>query len=304
MKKFFALLLALVMVFSLAACGSGNTGSDDSRNDDISSENAEIKETDAPSGSDGEAVVEFPVGVDHVVLSNEDFLVTLTGTEMDGGNCIVRIYIENYTDSTAVFSLTNVSVNGLMFDPFWADDVTGGAKSNGEIIFLTEDLALSGVDAITNMAFTLYIYDDETWEDLYIVDDVYYPMGEDAAVYQSHELSDTDVVLLDNEYCTFILLGEDPDNFWGYGLNIYMENKTDSTLMFSANDVVVNGYDCDPFWASIVSPGKGCYTTISWFDTDLEDNGITDVETISMMLNVYDYDTWEDFVLENITIEP
>ena len=67
----------------------------------------------------------------------------------------------------------------------------------------------------------------------------------------------TELTLVDDENCTVIIKGYDGDALLGYGVNVYLENKTDKELVFSLGEVSVNGYMCDPFWAATVSAGKG-----------------------------------------------
>lgn len=115
-----------------------------------------------------------------------------------------------------------------------------------------------------------------------------------------------EVVLVDDENCTFKITSIDEDNLWGYTLNVYLENKTDLELMFSLDEVSVNGYMCDPFWATTVSGGKKANDGISFSESDFEKNGITDVTDITFTLNVYDSNDWSaDYMIsESFTVNP
>ena len=115
-----------------------------------------------------------------------------------------------------------------------------------------------------------------------------------------------ELTLVDDENCTVIIKGYDADALLGYGVNVYLENKTDKELMFSVGEVSVNGYMCDPFWAATVSAGKKANEQIIFFESDLEANGIEIVEEITFTLNVYDSDDWlaEYLVKEVFTVNP
>ena len=115
-----------------------------------------------------------------------------------------------------------------------------------------------------------------------------------------------EVTLVDEENCTVIIKGYDEDALLGYGVNVYLENKTDKELMFSLGEVSVNGYMCDPFWARTVSAGKKANEQITFLESDLEANGIEKVEEISFTLNVYDSGDWlsEYLVKEVFTVNP
>lgn len=108
-------------------------------------------------------------------------------------------------------------------------------------------------------------------------------------------------VLADNEDVTFTVTGVDAENIWGYTLNVFIENKTDKTLMFSVDSVSVNGFMCDPFWACEVAPGMKANEEISFSESDFEKNGIETVTEITFTLRVYDSNDWTDSDILNKT---
>lgn len=120
---------------------------------------------------------------------------------------------------------------------------------------------------------------------------------EDSAAADILNISDP-IVVVDNEYITFTVKSVVYDEFWEtYGLKVFMENKTDKTVMFSWDEVSVNGYMCDPFWASEVAAGKKENTEISWYLTSFEENDIdyTQITDIEFKLSAYstNEETWD-----------
>ena len=102
------------------------------------------------------------------------------------------------------------------------------------------------------------------------------------------------ITVVDNEFVTFTVKSIVYDEFWGtYGLKVFLENKTEVPVTFAWNEVSVNGYMCDPFWASEVAAGKKENTTITWWVTSFEENDIdyTKIETIEFVLDAYYIDT-------------
>ena len=116
----------------------------------------------------------------------------------------------------------------------------------------------------------------------------------------------TEITLVDNETCTVIIKGIDEENLFGYALNVFLENKTDKELMFSLDKVSVNGFMCDPFWASTVSAGKKSNDQITFMDSDFETNGIEEVTEITFTLKVYENGDWlaGNLVEETFTVNP
>ena len=118
--------------------------------------------------------------------------------------------------------------------------------------------------------------------------------------------SSKEVVLAENENITVKVTGTETDPVWGYTVKVFLENKTDKDLMFSVDDVSVNGYMCDPFWASSVAPGKKANEKISFSEKSFLENGIETVEEIALTLRVYDSsDFTADLVFkETFTVKP
>lgn len=109
----------------------------------------------------------------------------------------------------------------------------------------------------------------------------------------SAEIQFEEIVVVDNEVCTIKVTGIEPDDFWGYAVNVYLENKSaDKTYMFSTESAALNGIDSDPIWAEEVAPGKKANETINWYDTTLTECGIADVTDIEISFRVYDSNDW------------
>ena len=95
-------------------------------------------------------------------------------------------------------------------------------------------------------------------------------------------------VLVEDENITVKVTGTQEDSLWGYTVKVYLENNTDKELMFSVDDVSVNGFMCDPFWASTVSAGKKANEKITFSEAAFAEDGIEAVEEITFTLHVYD----------------
>lgn len=123
---------------------------------------------------------------------------------------------------------------------------------------------------------------------------------------ESQTLEFEELVLVDDENCIVKITAMDADSIWGYEMNVYLENKTDMELMFTVDDVSVNGFMCDPFWAASVAAGKKANEQIRFLADDFEQNGIETVTEITFTLRVYDNDDLlsDDIVSETFTVNP
>lgn len=152
------------------------------------------------------------------------------------------------------------------------------------------------------------MYDSNDWtEDAVAKETIHiYPYGEDKAVNFVREAQASDNVIIDNDYVTVIVTGYEEVEIWGYTVNLFLLNKTDKNVMFSVDEASVNGFMSDPFYATSVLAGKCAFSSMAWSDGILEENNITEVETIEFKFRAYDEDNWlgDDFANEIITLNP
>lgn len=300
-KKFIAAVLAIMFTFSIAGCSSDTSA-------ETSIDNGSQTTTAPPSSSASEQLEQYKFQ-EIILVDNENLMFKVTDVVNDTvWGYSLKVQIENRTDKDLMFSLNDVSVNGFMYDPFFAVTVTSGMKANKDISFGTDGFEEIGIQDVTDIQFELRVYDSNDWSSDPLIEDIFtiYPKGEDAAKEYPRENQESDIVLFDNENCTMIVTGFDPDSIWGFSVKVYLVNKTDDTLMFSVGDAAVNGFMCNPYFAVTVAPGKQCITNISWTKSALAENKITQVESLSLPIRVYDAEDWseEDLVNETFTVTP
>lgn len=314
MKKIAILLLVFVMLFSFTACGEVTTSKDDGTNGNntTSATNNDEQITSLQSETTkGDEKVENKITFTEIVaIENEECTIKITG--IDSYNIwgyTIKALLENKSaDKTYMFSVKSAAINGVQCDPFFAAEVAAGKKSNEEISFSSDKLEKNGITEYTDIELTFRVYDSNDWS----ADDVaketihIYPYGEDKAVKFVREAQLSDNVIIDNDNVTVIVTGYEQDDIFGYTVNLFLQNKTDKNIMFSVNEASVNGFMADPFYATPVSAGKCAFSSMAWSDTTLEENGITEVETIEFKLRAYDEDDWsrDDFANETITLNP
>ncbi len=292
MKRIIALLLAVIMVFALCACGGND-------NENTASDSKAKTDTE----KDVEEEFEFkPL----VLVDNEYCKFTVKSAEESGGMFVLKVELENKSDVNEMFGVDNAAVNGWLSDPFWAETVAAGMKANSEIEWNMDVLEEYGIKEVSAISFVLSVYDDDDWSVDNFVEEEFavYPTGNEKFKPEIRKTQSGDTVLVDTDDFCAVLTSVDPDGFWGYTLNLYVYNKTDKELMFSADDVSVNDYMCDPCWCISVPAGMQTINGISWFEDDFEENGITDVEKITMTFTAYDNNNWDDIYAEEIVINP
>lgn len=205
----------------------------------------------------------------------------------------MKVYLENKTDKLLMYSIDGCVINGVMNDPFWAKEMMAGSKANTEISWFDTNGNIEEV-GITRLDFTFKVYDSEDWMADALLNQSYtiYPQGEENVVMSEFVPEADDIVLFDNDEAMMIVTGFREDELWGYTVDAFIKNKTESKLMFSVDNATVNGFMCDPFWASEVAANASAYVGISWLKEDFEMNEITNVEEIVLAVTVNDSEDW------------
>ena len=332
MKKITAFLLALLMVCALISCSvqtppadSGETPSqgqnDENQNDNNDSNNTSNTDNNTDSNTDSntdnntdsntnnEEKTEFSFEA-VTVVDNSECTIKITKVNYDGWmGFSLKANLENKSaEKTYMFSVESAAINGVECIPIFATEVAAGKKANGDIYFADDELEENGVGDYTDVELTFRVYDSNDWlaEEVAIQTVHIYPLGENKAVKYHREPKTTDKVIIDNEHLTVTVIGYEKDDILGYSAKLYLVNKSDKNIMFSADEVSVNGYMIDPFFATSVLAGKCAFASITWFESALEENEISNVEEIEFKLRAYDNDNWfgDDFANVPVVLNP
>lgn len=316
MKKILSLFLALALLLGLTACKSSSDSPD-------SGTSAPPQESSVQTGSaaDGEETPEpddggtaddgqMPEFEGITVVDNDECLIQIT--EIDPDNTLgygLKTTLENKSaEKTYMFSVVTASIDGVVCDPVFASQVAPGKKANEEITFSTSTLEKNGLTRFTDIELGICVYDTNNWMAGNIVEEIVhvYPYGEKHAGVFVRQPQSGDNIIVDNDIVSVIVTGYEEDSIWGYTANLFILNKSERNIMVSADNASVNGYMADPFYSRLVPAGKCAFSSMSWSDSTLEENGITAVEEIEFTLLVYDNGDWlaDALVDETVTLRP
>ena len=238
------------------------------------------------------------------VVDNDYMTMKFTDLDVNGSwGYTLKVNIENKSDNDLLIGMNNASIDGVMCDPFWATSVAVGKKMNGDISWPKTLLEKNGLSGINNLAFTLNVSDNNTWDSIFEEE---CSLTIDSSVPAPNEVTYpnfNEQVIVDNDQLIFKLINIDPQGDMGYTLRVYIENKTNSLVLISWDEVSVNGYMCDPFWATTVSPNCRAYADISWGKSQFDENGITDVSEIEFNLRMSSYSSMDTLHSDTYTIE-
>lgn len=305
MKRLLGLILSLTLLLNLAACGEKTEPTDAATEATLGQ--TEAPATDAPTEAPTEPVDYSAES--RTLMDDENGVFTITGfQDNEHLGLEMHVYCENKTDRTMIFSLDGVSVCGVMYDPFWAEEVAAGKKGNFVVYFDTFELEELGIPSVDEISFRLSVIDSENWMDEPFLDETFtvYPTGltAETVTYPEYRHKNGETVIVDNDQLLFIVekVADSGDDF--YTLNCYIANRTGSDLLVSWDGVSVNGFMVDPYWAAAVGAGKQLYAEISFLTSDLMAQGIENVTDIEFTLSAVDYDSFETVLEETCSFQP
>lgn len=315
MKKVKNLLAFMVCISTCTALFTGCIPSDSSSSDkeivDVStSEDSQVsgdfsKDEDNSSKKDESSEdTKKDVTITESVIVNQDGIV-ITAKKLDEGflGTELTILIENNTDKDLTFQVRDASVNGFMVDTMISEDVAAGKKSNTEITFSDEKLKACGVDTLADIEFSFCIFTSDDWKTY--LDTAPIEIETSAASDYKQQIDDSGTVLYDNKGIKIIgkNLSTD-DSIFGPGLVLYIENNSNQNITVQSRDTSVNGFMVSTVLSEDVLIGKKSITSLTFMESSLEENDITDIETVETSFHVVDADNWRAIVdTDPITIE-
>ncbi|MGM9973635.1 MAG: hypothetical protein ACI33K_06315 [Clostridiaceae bacterium] len=290
MKKLMAVLIVLLMSISLVACSSpsDNDSQNNIGSEDISKENTPEK----PKA----ATIE-----EQVLFDDQNIKITAKSLEVSGSlfGPEIKLIIENNSTENITVQANHVSVNGIMVDNSLSSDVAAGKKANDALTLYSSELELASIDTIKDIEFIFNIFNTDTWDTIVLSDRI--NITTSAASYEQ-AYDDSGTVALDENGIKIVVKKIDSEeSFWGADVLVYIENNREQDVTIQAQNVSVNGFMVDPIFSSDVLAGKKAFDTITFMESDLTDNSITDITDIELSFHIFDLASW-DTIFDSSTI--
>lgn len=186
MKKLICVLLAIVMLLGLTACGKDKTETTEPEKadmtatetvDDVTDAAEETEETDAQESTESsEELPEFDQSAvieTTVILDQDSIKVTATALEYDDYSANLKLSLENNSDKTLTFSTNTLgfsgnSINGFMIpDGYFNSEIAPGKKANETATFSYDYLQLFGINEIADIILGIRVTDEDYNETIY-----------------------------------------------------------------------------------------------------------------------------------------
>jgi len=321
-NKIFTLLTVVIILIFLAACS--NTTQDtkeisekelsEEKEEQIAEEDTQEKEIEevenieeAVNEEQSEASTETSdddksldtekdgISVDEQVLLNQEkIIITLKSLSTDNiWGPSLKVLVENNRNEGIIVQTRNSAINGVMIESMFSCDVAAGKKANDEITFMSSDLETAQIETIKDIEFSFTIFNSESWDDIYDSDTIKITTSADESFVQSYDDSGF-VVLNQNDFKIVVKKLESEDSFWGADIYLYIENNSNKNATIQIRDTSVNGFMVDPSFSCDILSGKKAFDSITFLESDLEENNIESINELEFYFTIFESDTWDD----------
>lgn len=94
---------------------------------------------------------------------------------------------------------------------------------------------------------------------------------------------------------TYNGIGKSDGYFGGQEVKVVIENTSSKDLTVQVRDCSVNGFMIDPIFSCDIASGKKAVSSIRFMDSQLKENGITNIEDVEFKVYVSNNDDWSDY---------
>lgn len=277
MKKKSKILVTMLCLslFAIMALGSGSSGSDDT------------KEIVATSNEPKTSVT-----IEEQELINQDGIV-ITAKEYVTDNIWgdgIKLVLENNSDKTVTVGCNALIVNNYMITDLFVAEVAPGKKSN-EVMYLSNtELKAAGIDTVGQVEIYFHVYDSASYDNIFDSGCVTIKTSEFANMDTTPE--DMGTELYNENGIRIVGKAVDENSFWGTAILLYCENTSGKNVGISVEEMSINGFMMSPLFSTIIYDQKMSLDEITVLSTELETNGIDEIEEVELKFHIYDVDSY------------
>ena len=284
LSKSLLVFVIISCLFVLTSCISSRQGKDISVNQNSSLGDIEHKtpEKTNPTEKENSTADQGKTGADkevtvseQVLLDKDGIKITLKGFQLDGiFGPSLKVLVENNTNEPITVQTRDTVVNGVMQTTTFSCDVVSGKKANDEIIIMNSGLDRAGIEVIKDIELKFHIFNTDTWDTIFDSEAIFITTTADPSYVQKYD--DSGFVALEKNGIKIVIKKLNvEDSFWGADVYVYVENNSSEDITVQVRDLSVNGFMMSPVFSCEVLAGRKAYDTITLFESELEENGIT-----------------------------
>lgn len=291
-RKLFGLTLALILVFSLSACGGSST-----QKPITDDESTQTSTVDQSTTQESESTAETTaVTIENTVLLDQNGLIITAKELVDDSiwGMGVKVLIENNTEENLGVQCNSLIVNNYMITDLFSCSVAAGKKANDTIYLSSSGLEAAGITTISDIVISFHVYDSDTYDTLFDTDEIElktsaYGTVEQPVMDDGKELYNQDGIRIVGKYV-------DENSFWGAGVLLFIENNYGENITVQCDNMSINGFMVTPYFSCAVNNGRMALDDITIMSSDLEENDITSVDDIELVFKIFNPDTYQTIV--------
>ncbi len=238
---------------------------------------------------------------EQILLDKDGVKITLKGlTSEDIFGPSLKVLVENNSKGPITVQARDTSINGVMQETMFSCEVASGKKANDELTIMQSGLDIAGIETIKDIELKLHIFNTDTWDTIFDTETISITTTADPSYVQKFD--DNGFLALEKEGIKIVIKKLNvEDSIWGADVHVYVENnsKTDATVQ--VRDLSINGFMVSPMFSCDVLAGKKAYDTITFLESELEENDITSIDNIELAFHIFNITTW-DTIFDSDTI--
>ncbi|MCI8489646.1 MAG: hypothetical protein HFJ04_05280 [Lachnospiraceae bacterium] len=240
---------------------------------------------------------------EQTLVDQDGIKITLMSLETGFLGPELKLLIENGTDQGLTVQTRDSSVNGIMTETLFSCDVAAGKSANDGITFMNSELEKAQISVLQNFELSFHIFNSKTWDTVLDTDTVMISTSLDGSEEQA--LDDSGVLLLDQDGVRLTVKEADSESsFWGADIYIYVENNTEKNITVQASGVSINGFMVEPYFSCDVASGKKSYDSITFLESELEENHIQSIDNMELSFRVFESNSFDTiFETEPLKVE-
>lgn len=146
------------------------------------------------------------------------------------------------------------------------------------------------LESVGQVEVYFHAYDSESYDTLFNTECITIQTSEFANMDTTPDDAGTELYNADG----IRIVGKtvDENSFWGTAILLYCENNSGKNVGISVEEMSINGFMMNPFYATTVYDGKMSIDEVTIFSSDLEENGIETIEEVELKFHIYDADSY------------
>ena len=298
MKKYLCLLLSTCMILMSGCAKSPDTGGTDIPKPEAEPTTETVTESAAK-----------PLDDEVTVFDTEDYALKIKSTDVSNiTEPTLYAQCTNKSKDMYIFYMESSFIDGVEAPTLWMYESEAGTDEETPIGFFMDEFEKLGVKEITDFEMTISVYEESLDNPPLDQQTIHiFPNGAENAKVYEHETAEGEQVICDTPEAKATVIECGMDELGEYSVWLWLENKTDSEIMFTSSDEYLNGRKAaDPSFSWAVGAHRSAYTRITWYADELSSMNITDVDEVSLELHVFDSTDLEkpDYFKQEVTILP